>query len=265
MQTSKPKSVEVSPFGQVVELGPQDAVLKRTSSIGCSIGLALLLVFMAFMYVGAAFSLPVAGGIFMGLLALASLVGVFFLVRSALRGRGYRGVAFYKEGLAWIDDKGLHTARWDQVQEIYYSMTVRIVNGIRGGTVYTTDFCFQDKRRLHLDNSYKDFSNWMDFLQEKVMAVLLPRFLQRFENGERIGFGDFSLDKDHLYYNALGTTWDKVASIEFQNGSVVVKTGGILPWAKIKISKVPNLNIFLHFGKLCQDSARKANVAAVAQ
>ena len=265
MQTSEPKSAVISPFGQVVGLGPQDAVLKRTSSVGCLIGLALLLVFMAFMFGGTAFNPTVRGGIFMGLLALALLVGVFFLVRSALRGRGYRGVAFYKEGLAWIDDKGLHTARWDQVQEIYYSMTVRIVNGIRGGTVYTTDFRFTENARLHLDNSYKDFSNWMDYLQERVMEVLLPRFLQRFENGERIGFGDFSLDKDHLYYNALGTTWDKVASIEFQNGSVVVKTGGILPWAKIKISKVPNLNIFLHFGKLCQDSARKANVAAVAQ
>jgi hypothetical protein len=264
MQASKDKSAEVSPFAQVVGLGAQDTVLKRGSSFGCMIGLALLLAFMAFMFGGTAFNPTLKGGIFLGLLALASLVGAFLLVRSALRGRSYQGAAFYKEGLAWIDNNGLHTLRWDQVEEIYFSITVRYVNGIKGATIYTTDFHFSEKGRLHMDNSYKDFSKWMDYLQDRVMTALLPRFLQQFENGQRIGFGNFSLDKDHLYYNTIGISWDQVVNIEFQKGNVVVNTGGLFPWAKVKIAKVPNLNVFLHFEKLCRDLVKNAKVEATA-
>jgi hypothetical protein len=176
-----------------------------------------------------------------GLLVLAG----FWTLFNWLRNRGMF-VQVYNDGLARINGSKIEVARWDDVREVWQSITKHYRNGVYTGTTYLYTLQTADGRRLRFSNEVKNIEQLGNTIQQQVSSRLLPKFVAAYNNGQAVPFGPFAISKDGVMHGKKSLSWAEVEGVSINNGYIhFKKQGGWFNWANVAAAAVPNLLIFL--------------------
>lgn len=156
--------------------------------------------------------------------------------------------AVYEHGVALSGPGGLRQFRWEDVDEVLQSITNVYRNGSLSNTVYVYTVHTRDGQSFKFDNRFVNIKEVGEAIQSNVTALLLPRYLQAFNNGERLAFGLLAIDRQGLHGGQKSLLWAEIKSVKIHNGSMTVEqmTGEKSNWKPIVVAKLPNLWVFYH-------------------
>jgi hypothetical protein len=176
------------------------------------------------------------------LLAGVALIGVglYLLLRS------HAGVVAYRGGLLHIQGKDTTVIRWEDITEVWQSITDNYVNGIHTGTTFKYTIELEDGDEFVYDNSFPRVKPLGELIQEKVTGVLLPRMSAAYKKGESLEFGPLAVDKKGLTCQGYSLRWKEIEALKLEAGQfVILKKGKWLSWGKVAAADVPNVFVFL--------------------
>ncbi len=160
-----------------------------------------------------------------------------------------RAVVLYTDGLAYHDNKGLQTWRWDEVAAFFFSITRHYTNGIYTGTTYVYTLHKTDGAKLSLDNKYgkDDIPKLGSAIEQAILPIQYKRAADAYNAGQMVTFGPVAISKEGITISKKTYPWDEVAKISLENGmlSVAKKGGGWFSGASAPVSSIPNVAVLL--------------------
>jgi hypothetical protein len=183
---------------------------------------------------GSAVGLPVVLGVsgFFGLLGA-------FVIGAALYYRGFKYLVFEK-GLVHIHRGRFTVVRWQDITA-FWDLTFTMRLDTTAG------------EQIKLSVRYlADPSALKNVVEDRVIAPLLPGFLQRFKAGESIKFGPLAVGSSGLEYQGARLAWGEVKTFQIivmmkaQTKHIrITQAGKMLPWCNVDGRRIPNLKVFL--------------------
>src|SRR5262249_35078105 len=83
----------------------------------------------------------------------------------------------------------------------------------------------------------------IETIHDCVTEALLPRYLQRIEEGKKVMFGPFGVSRRYVYYKQKKLAWDEVTSMKLLTGAAVglqIRCGTLFPWCTYHLMSAPN-------------------------
>ncbi len=175
--------------------------------------------------------------------ALAFVVGAF-AAWSAWR-QWPLTAALYEHGFAFRDRRGVHQARWDQVEAVWQAITKHYRNGVYTGTTHVYTVQPQGGERIVLDDKLANVEALGTAIQQSVTRTLWPRYAQAAQSGQRLTFGPLAIDPQGLYSGNKSVRWDEIKAVKLERGIISIKKdGGWFNWASVGVPQIPNFFIF---------------------
>lgn len=160
-----------------------------------------------------------------------------------------KAVAIYTHGLAYNDNKGLQTWRWEEIDQFFFSITRQYTNGIYTGTTYVYTVRKADGEKITFDNKYgkNEIAQLGGMLEQATQPIHYRRAAEVYNAGQTAVFGPVSISKEGITIHKKTYPWSDVAKVTLNDGmlNVARKGGGWFSGASVMVSSVPNLAALL--------------------
>jgi hypothetical protein len=193
--------------------------------------------------------LPVCGLLFLGLgLSLG-----YSVIQVA-----NQQIYLFEQGMVIAKGKQVQTFSWNQVAEVWQSITRTYRNGRYVGTTYLYTLRRIDGYQIKLNNLTKDIAELGPTMAQSITRELLPRALHTIRGGQTLTFASFSLNRQGIGKGREVLPWSQVQGVDVHQGRVIVKQAGKSrdSWT-VRVAKIPN---FLVFTLLVEEMLRPAGV-----
>jgi hypothetical protein len=155
-------------------------------------------------------------------------------------------VHVFDQGWVRVRRKGIEVYRWDEVQALYASVAENTSGGIRQ-TAYHYRITFHDGRQVSMRNFATDMARFGPLLQQAVAQTQLPRAMAYFDQGNPVGFGDFTVTDDGVATRkGKLVPWSQLGGVKVEFGLVgLVDEQGKRVSPQTAIGQIPNAMTFL--------------------
>lgn len=184
---------------------------------------------------------PNAGTLLPGLLFV---VGSFFCLIPLFVGlsRSPREARTTPEGVQWLDKKGEHRCRWDEITAVF--RVDRLIN--RTFLLKQSRMVLAHAEEVTFDQSLSDYDRLANAIQATVTRQLMPAKRAQL-TGAGADFGPVTLHRDGITVNGKRFPWPEVEQYIVFHGSLVVyprSYQGIL-CEEVVLCDVPNYPVLL--------------------
>ncbi|HET8846716.1 MAG TPA: DUF6585 family protein [Ktedonobacteraceae bacterium] len=258
MMPQEPLPLPVQQVAATQQLGALVKVYKA-SIIGSIVGFLLFLIGGVFFLFGGLFAEDTTDNtktvlVLCGVACLALAVYLVALVIQAVSRRTY----LFQQGLVIYKGNQVQSLPWNQVAEVWQSITRNYRNGIYTGTTYLYTLRRADGTQIRLNNMTKGVAELGPAVARGVSQELIPRALSALRSGQTLTFTPFSVNQQGLGNGREFVPWSQIQSIDVNKGVITVKKfGQSRRWASAMVSKVPN---FLVFTVVAEEMRRQAGV-----
>jgi hypothetical protein len=182
--------------------------------------------------------------LFLLLLVLAFVAGGIWMIVNSIQIAGQQ-THLFQNGII-VENRGqVQVFPWNQIAEVWQSITRNYRNGIYTGTTYLYRLRRVDGHQIKLSNNTKNIAELGPALVKGVTQELYPRAMRSILNGETIAFGSFSVHQQGLNNGKEWLPWPQVQGITIQKGFVrIQKVGKFGNWASKQVSIIPNIFVF---------------------
>ena len=155
----------------------------------------------------------------------------------------------FANGLIRAKGKALDIIRYDQVAQVFFISR----KGRYGSVSYTLTLVRSDGATFKISSVIQYMGTLGSTVQSEVVNRHMPQALDAFKRGNVLSFGPLSVSFQGIG-NGRGTLpWNMIQPIILQRGFVIVKQiGQGSNFAKVKVTEVPNLPVFLGIVKYAQ-------------
>lgn len=189
-------------------------------------------------------ALSVTTRVILLMFALLMLVLVTYLFATVIQ-IANRRVYLFQRGIVIEKRNQVQTLPWNQVAEIWQSITRRYRNGAYVGTSYVYTLRREDGYRIKLDNLTKDIAELGPTVAQGIAQELIPRALQSMRAGQTLGFAPFSVNQQGISNEREFIPWSQVQAIDVKQGRLTIKkTGMSRGWDTAMVAKIPNYLVF---------------------
>lgn len=212
-------------------LGTPLAGYASATPFGWFIGAALLfgpLVYSLSQGIETAFEYGCAG---------AGLVAVGLGVWKIARKRRWV-IAFFTNGLYHRTDKSTFISRWDETTAVVAD--VRVGNGHKFHK-YTVWRNATDS--LVIEDGWPEIEEIGRRLVRDANQAMLPRYIESFDAGNDLAFGDLKVNRDGIGFDNRFTPWASVTEFVLANGALVINANGARK--QLPVAELPNVPILL--------------------
>lgn len=249
--------VQVQQVAAAQQLG---AFLKvyGTKLVRTSIGALVFLVGAALFFAGGIFPTDetvATRGILLvfAVLFLSTAIYMIFTVIQAANQQVY----LFQQGI--VIDKGnqVQAFPWNQVAEVWQSITRHYRNGVYTGTTYIYTLRRTDGYQVKLSNLTKGIAELGPAVAQGITRELVPRALYSIRTGQTLTYAPFSVNEQGIGNGREFLPWSQVQAVEVKQGRVTIKKAapsrGI--WMAM-VAKIPN---FLVFTVVVEEMRRQAS------
>ena len=155
----------------------------------------------------------------------------------------------FTNGLIRAKGKAYDVIRYDQVAQVFFISK----KGSYGSVSYTLTLVRSDGTPCKFSSVIQYLGTLGSTVQSEVVRRHMPQALDAFRKGNTLSFGPLTVSLQGIG-NGRGTLpWNMVQPIILQRGIVIVKQiGQGSNFAKVKVTEVPNLPVFLGVVKYAQ-------------
>jgi hypothetical protein len=155
----------------------------------------------------------------------------------------------FTNGLIRAKGKAYDVIRYDQVAQVFFISK----KGAYGSVSYTLTLVRSDGTSCKFSSVIQYLGTLGSTVQSEVVRRHMPQALDAFRKGNTLSFGPLTVSLQGIG-NGRGTLpWNMVQPIILQRGFVIVKQiGQGSNFAKVKVTEVPNLPVFLGVVKYAQ-------------
>jgi hypothetical protein len=156
----------------------------------------------------------------------------------------------FTEGLIRAKGKALDVIRYDQVAQVFFISR----KGSYGTVSYTLTLVRSDGARFKISNTIQYINTLGSTVQSEVVRRHMPQALQAFKAGNTLSFGPLTVNTQGIGNGRGILPWNMVQPIILQRGFLIVKQiGQNSNFARVKVTEVPNLPVFLGIVKYAQN------------
>jgi hypothetical protein len=154
--------------------------------------------------------------------------------------------ALYEHGFAYRNQGPVVQARWDEIEGVWQAVTKHYYNGAYTGTSHVYTVQLKGGRKVVMDDKLgKDIEIMGRALHQGTAELLLPRYWQALQMGQKLTFGPLALDRDKLYAGKKELPWSEIKAIKIEKGNISVKKDkGWFAWASATVPQIPNFFVF---------------------
>ncbi|HEX6477743.1 MAG TPA: DUF6585 family protein [Ktedonobacteraceae bacterium] len=240
----QPLPIEVQQQAGMYNMGALTALYKpRFTNPLVIIALAALVIVVDIVLLIAVLSTGWIVYIFVIIPILAIIYAVKGIVDCNLR------VYTFTDGLIRAKGKANDVIRYDQVAQVFFISR----KGSYGSVSYTLTLVRSDGATFKISSVIQYMNTLGSTVQSEVVRRHMPQALEAFKRGNMLPFGPLTVSFQGIG-NGKGTLpWNMVQPIILQRGFVIVKQiGQGSNFAKVKVTEVPNLPVFLGLVKYAQ-------------
>jgi hypothetical protein len=152
-------------------------------------------------------------------------------------------IYLFTNGFIRANGMTIDAVRWDQVEAVWQ-------RPLRSRYGYVRSYAYTVKRSdgatYKFDNLIKKAADLGNTIQHEVTKVHVPRAIAAFNSGNPLLFGKLSLNVQGLSKGSAMLPWMQVRNVDLNRGYVQVwQNGSSRRWARVTVSAVPNLLVFL--------------------
>ncbi|MFL5704866.1 MAG: DUF6585 family protein [Ktedonobacteraceae bacterium] len=187
--------------------------------------------------------------------ALLFLGMAIYMVSTVIQAAG-RQIYLFQEGIVIDKSNQVQAFPWNQVAEVWQSITRNYRNGVYVGTTYMYTLRRVDGYQVKLNNLMKDIAELGPAIAEGITRELVPRALHSIRTGQTLTFAPFSVNQQGISNGREFLPWSQVQAVEVKQGRVTVKKTGTSrgSWMTM-VAKIPN---FLVFTVVAEEIRRQA-------
>lgn len=219
----------------------------RSSLVGTIIGLLVFLV-MGLIFAGAGvFAEDETGNtrIVLLIMALLFLGLAVWMIYTAIQASNQR-IYLFQQGMVMERGNQVQPFPWNQVAEVWQSITRRYQNGIYTGTTYMYTLRRMDGYRIKLNNTTKNIAELGPIVARGVSQELVPRALQALRMGQTLAFPPFHINQQGISNGQEFLPWSQVQTVDVKRGFVTVKkVGSRWAWRTAAVARIPNYLVFI--------------------
>ena len=154
--------------------------------------------------------------------------------------------ALYEHGFAYRNQGPVIQARWDEIDGVWQAVTKHYYKGVYTGTSHIYTVQLKGGRKVVLDDKLgKDIETMGRALHQGTAELLLPRYWQALQMGQKLAFGPLALDRDKLYAGKKELPWSEIKAIKIEKGNISIKKDkGWFAWASATVPQIPNFFVF---------------------
>jgi len=197
-------------------------------------------------------------GLFIGVGAFLVLGSAYVLFLVA-RHIGLR-VALHHGGLVVFRGDRASVIPWDEIQAVWHKQAANLtpedtLGSMLDGSQSAYTLRTRSGERYVLDSFLRDHKTLGDAIRRETTLRLLPQALHAYKVAGRVEFGKLAISLEGLSKGSKMLPWYDVGCVVVQNGFVLVKRrDGRLAWFGVRMSKVPNLYVYLALAEKILDS-----------
>jgi hypothetical protein len=189
-----------------------------------------------------ALSFSLTGALYLGLtfwFFLCVLALHFYLVIVIYR---------YRNSYVLVGSDGLLYQKGNRQDVIYWHEIDQVWQSLFGESPLAFDrYIVQlaNRKKYLFGNSIQDIRRLGRMIAHEVAHRQLPGVAERYEKGEEIAFGLFSIDQVGIRKGKERIPWQQVSEFDIKRGYVVIeKDGERRPWSFVPVSNIPNFFVF---------------------
>lgn len=175
------------------------------------------------------------------LLFFAMAIYLFYTVVQAINQRIY----LFQQGI--VIDKGnqVQVLPWNQVAEIWQSVTRNYRNGIYTGTTYIYTLRRADGYQIKLNNMTKHIAELGPIVAQGITRELIPRALYAIRSGQTLTFARLTVNLQGISNGREFLPWSQILAVDVKRGWVTIRRVGVSrAWSTITVAKLPNFLVF---------------------
>src|SRR5258706_4991831 len=241
----QPLPIEVQQQAGMYNMGALTALYKpRFTNPLVIIALAILVIIVDI----ALFVAIVNTGWIVYILVIIPILAIVYAVRGIIDCN--LRVYTFTNGLIRAKGKVNDVILYDQVAQVFFISR----KGGYGSVSYTLTLVRSDGATFKISSVIQYMATLGSTVQSEVVKRHMPQALDAFKKGSMLSFGPLSVSFQGIG-NGKGTLpWNMIQPIILQRGYVIVKQiGQGSNFAKVKVTEVPNLPVFLGLVKLAQN------------
>jgi hypothetical protein len=254
-----PQDLLPLPVLQVAAAHRLGAFLKvyNTNLVKTIIGSLVFLAGAAFFFAGGIFppdETVVSRGVLM-VFALLFLCAAIYLLSTVIQAANQQ-IYLFQQGLVIDRSHQLQAFPWNQVAEVWQSITRNYRNGSYVGTTYLYTLRRIDGYQVKLSNLTKDIAELGPAIAQGITRELVPRARYTLRAGQTLTFAPFSMSQQGISNGHELLSWSQVQAVNVSQGYVKIKkTGMSQDWGTASVAKIPN---FLVFTVIAEEMMRQA-------
>lgn len=240
----QPLSFEVQQQAGMYNMGALTALYKpRFTNPFVIIGMAILAIVVDIVLLIAILQTGWIVYVFVAIPIVAIVYAVKGIIDCNLR------VYTFTNGVIRAKGKALDVIRYDQIAQVFFISR----KGSYGTVSYTLTLVRSDGATFKISNTIQYMNTLGSTVQSEVVRRHMPQALEAFKNGNTLPFGPLTVSFQGIG-NGRGTLpWNMVQPIIIQRGYLIVKqVGQGSNFAKVRVTEMPNLPVFLGVVKYAQ-------------
>jgi hypothetical protein len=147
-------------------------------------------------------------------------------------------VAFFSNGLYFRRGKREFTSRWDETTAVVAD--VKISNGHK---FHKYTLWRNATESLVLENGWPEIEEIGRRLVRDANRAMLPRYIESFDAGNDLAFGDLKMNREGIGLDNRFTPWTSVTEFALSNGALVISANGAR--TQLPVADLPNVPILL--------------------
>ena len=184
--------------------------------------------------VGARFVLLVFGALFLGM--------ALYLGYSVLQVANQQ-IYLFEQGMVIERGTQVQAFPWNQIAEVWQSITRNYRNGRYVGTTYVYTLQRADGYRIKLDNLTKDIAELGPVIAQAISRELVPHALHAMRGGQTLTFASLSLTQRGIANRREMLPWSQIQGVDVKQGRVTIRKVGT-PRARVfwtdRVARIPN-------------------------
>jgi hypothetical protein len=199
-------------------------------------------------------------GLFLGVgtfLVLGSVYMLFLVIRHI----GLR-VSLHHRGLAILRGDKASVVPWDEIQAVWHKHKEAAnlaledaLGSMLDGSLSVYTLKTTSGERFVLDSFLRDHAILGAAIRRETTFRFLPQVLHAYNREGRVEFGKLAISLEGLSKRSKMLPWYDVGCVVVENGFVLVKKrNGRLAWLGVRMSKVPNVYVYLTLVQKILDS-----------
>jgi len=147
-------------------------------------------------------------------------------------------IAFFSGGLYYRTHKAVFISRWDETTAVVAD--VRLSNGHK---FHKYTLWRNAEESLVLENGWPEIEEIGSRLVRDANRAMLPRYIESFDAGNDLVFGDLKMNREGIGVDNRFTPWASVTEFALANGSLVISANGAR--RQLPVAELPNVPILL--------------------